>query len=156
MLIIYFSDNTNLKINKNDINSYSELITKIIDNKFKSNYIKETDLTIITKGLIIDINSAFNVDENQTFLVKINIDLEYIKYINDERLKKLINNENTRKFMYEILENPAILEKLKIYKYQTALDEIYKMGFKFPEDKIKNLLDKNNGNIELVLGILLN
>lgn len=156
MLILYFSNNTSLKFHHKEINSFDELKKKIIENKFKSDNLKLSDITLITKGNIINENNDYNVDENQTFLVIVNINIEFSKFINDERLVNIINDEKTRKIMYKILENPSILEKLNVYKYQKELDEIYSMGMKYPEDKIKFLLNKHNGNLGMVMDALFN
>ncbi len=156
MLILYFSNNTSLKIDNKEVKNYEELKKKVIENKFKSDNISLSDLILITKGKVVNIDDEYKLDDNQTFLVKVNINIEYNKFIKDDRLMKLIDNEKTRKILYNILDNPELLEKLTIYKYQKQLDDINNMGFKFEEDKIKSLLNKNNGNIEMVLALLLN
>jgi histidinol phosphatase-like PHP family hydrolase len=86
----------------------------------------------------------------------ININIEFNKFVTDERFVSLISNDKQRNIMYKILENPLLLENLLAYKYQNEVDIIKGMNFNISDDKIKEYLNKNNGNIELVVGSILN
>lgn len=156
MLIFHFSDNTTSKIDLNKEKTYLDIKKEVYKNKFSKSMNNKNDLVLITLGNIVDDNEEVTCLENQIFLVKINVNIELQKILNDDRLIKLLEDESKRNIIYKILENPDLLEKIKEYKYQKELDQIVNMNFNVTEDEIKTLLDKNSGNIEIVVGLILN
>lgn len=156
MLIFHYNDNTTCKIDGSKYSTYMDIKKELFQNKFKRALINPNDLIIITFGEVVKDSDTCLGTENQVHLVKINFDVEFNKIYTDDRLVKLLSNESSRKIFYEILENPDILNKLKKYKYQKELDDIKNMGFRISENEIKDLLDKNSGNMEIVVGSLLN
>lgn len=156
MLIFHFNDNTTCKIDGSKFANYLDIKKELFQNKFKRSMINPNDLIIITFGEVPKDSDMCLGTENQVHLVKINFDVELNKIHNDERLIKLLSNESSRKIIYDILDNPELLNKLKKYKYQKELDDIKNMGFRISENEIKELLDKNSGNMEIVVGSLLN
>ena len=89
-------------------------------------------------------------------MVKINIDIELDKILNDERLIKLLSDNTTRSIIYNILDNPKLLDGLDKYKYQKELDIIISMKLIASVEEIKKLLDSNSWNIEIVINTILN
>lgn len=156
MLIFHFSDNTTSKLDLNKEKTYLDVKKEVYKNKFNKSMNNKNDLVLITLGNIVNDEEEVTCLENQIFLVKINVNIELEKILNDDRLIRLLEDDNKRKIMYKILENPNLLDKIKEYKYQTQLDQINNMNFNVTEDEIKNLLDKNSGNIEIVVGLILN
>jgi hypothetical protein len=156
MIIAHFEDGINTKIDTANMNSYNDLKKEIFSFKYKTNLTNLNDVTLITFGQIIKDNEEFNIEENQVFLVKINIDLELNKIINDDRLIKILSDEKMRKIIYKILENPNLLTIFETYKYQKEFDQIKSMNFSISDDNIKNLLDINSGNLETVIASILN
>lgn len=150
------SDGSCIKLDISDIKDYSNLKRKIYFLKFKSELKNLDDVSLITYAQIIKDDDKFELAENQVILVMININIEFNKFINDSRLISLISNEKHRNIMYKILENPLLLENLLAYKYQNEVDIIKGMNFNISDDKIKEYLNKNNGNIEIVVGSILN
>jgi len=149
-------DGSCLKLDISDIKDFSSLKRKIYLLKFKSELQSLDDVSLITYAKIIEEDDEFNLEENQVILVKININIELNKFVNDQRLISLISNEKHRNIMYKILENPLLLDNLLTYKYQNEVDIIKGMNFNISDDKIKEYLNNNNGNIEIVVGSILN
>jgi hypothetical protein len=156
MINIHFSDNTHINLDIEKCKTYIDLKKEIYLNKFKSTLINTSDLILITYGKIINDNDPLDYIKNQVFLVKINVDIEIHKFLNDERLLNLVSNDRTRKLLYHILENPDLLEKLKKYRFQKELDEINSMKLNISDEQIKDLLEKHSGNIEIVVNSILN
>ena len=150
------SDGSCIKLDISDIKDYSSLKRKIYFVKYKTELKNLEDVSLITYADIIKEDAEFNLADNQVILVMININIEFNKFINDSRLISLISNEKHRNIMYKILENPLLLENLLAYKYQNEIDIIKGMNFNISDDKIKEYLNKNNGNIEIVVGSILN
>jgi hypothetical protein len=150
------TDGDCLKIDINDIKDYISLKRKIYKTKYKLDLTNLADVSLITYANIIDDTSNFDLKENQVVLVIINVNVEFNKFITDDRFISLINNEKQRNIMYSILENPLLLEKLLSYKYQNEVDVIKGMNFNISDENIKELLNKNNGNIEIVVSSILN
>lgn len=150
------SDGSCIKLDISDIKDYSSLKRKIYLVKYKTELKNLEDVSLITYADIIKEDAEFNLADNQVILVMININIEFNKFINDSRLISLISNEKHRNIMYKILENPLLLENLLAYKYQNEIDIIKGMNFNISDDKIKEYLNKNNGNIEIVVGSILN
>ena len=151
MINIHFSDNTHIKLDIETCKTYINLKKEIYLNKFKSILMNSSDLTLITYGKIINDDDQLDYIKNQVFLVKINIDIEIHKFLNDERLLKLVSNASTRKSLYHILENPDLIENLvniKKYSFQKELDQINSMNLNISEEIIKELLIKHSGNID--------
>jgi hypothetical protein len=156
MINIHFSDNTHINLDIDKCKTYIDLKKEIYLNKFKSTLINTSDLILITYGKIINDDDPLDYIKNQVFLVKINVDIEIQKFLNDERFLKLVSNEQTRKSLYHILENPDLLEKLKKFRFQKELDEISSMKLNISDEQIKELLEKHSGNIEIVVNSILN
>ena len=159
MINIHFSDNTHIKLDIETCKTYINLKKEIYLNKFKSILMNSSDLTLITYGKIINDDDQLDYIKNQVFLVKINIDIEIHKFLNDERLLKLVSNASTRKSLYHILENPDLIENLvniKKYSFQKELDQINSMNLNISEEIIKELLIKHSGNIDIVVNTILN
>lgn len=156
MLNFYFSDNTSLKLDQSKYKNYSDIKYAIYKNKYNLDLKKINDITLITYGKIILDTDIYNCINNQTFLVKINIDIEFDKILNDHRLISLLSDKDTRLIFYNILDNPKLLDGLKIYKYQKELDIIMSMKLPAVIDEIKELLNNNTGNIEIVINTILN
>jgi hypothetical protein len=156
MINIHFSDNTHINLDIEKCKTYIDLKKEIYLNKFKSTLINTSDLILITYGKIINDDDPLDYIKNQVFLVKINVDIEIQKFLNDERFLKLVSNEQTRKSLYHILENPDLLEKLKKFRFQKELDEISSMKLNISDEQIKELLEKHSGNIEIVVNSILN
>ena len=156
MLNFYFSDNTTLKLDQSKYKNYSDIKYAIYKNKYNLDLKKINDITLITYGKIILDTDIYNCINNQTFLVKINIDIELDKILNDHRLISLLSDKDTRLIFYNILDNPKLLDGLKKYKYQKELDIIISMKLPAVIDEIKELLNNNTGNIEIVINTILN
>jgi len=156
MLNFYFSDNTSLKLDQSKYKNYSDIKYAIYKNKYNLDLKKLNDITLITYGKIILDSDICNCINNQTFLVKINIDIELDKIVNDHRLISLLSDKDTRLIFYNILDNPKLLDGLKKYKYQKELDIIMSMKLPALIDEIKELLNNNTGNIEIVINTILN
>ena len=156
MLNFYFSDNTSLKLDQSKFKNYSDIKYAIYKNKYNLDLRKLNDITLITYGKVILDTDLYNCINNQTFLVKINIDIELDKILNDIRLINLLSDKNTRLIFYNILDNPKLLDGLKKYKYQNELDIIMSMKLPALSDEIKELLNSNTGNIEIVINTILN
>jgi shikimate kinase len=156
MINIHFSDNTHINLDIEKCKTYIDLKKEIYLNKFKSTLINTSDLILITYGKIINDDESLDYIKNQVFLVKINVDIEINKFLNDERFLKLVSNDKTRKLLYHILENPDLLEKLKKFRFQKELDEINSMKLNVLDEQIKELLEKHSGNIEIVVNSILN
>ena len=156
MINIHFSDNTHINLDIEKCKTYIDLKKEIYLNKFKSSLINTSDIILITYGKIINDDDPLDYIKNQVFLVKINVDIEIHKFLNDERFLKLVSNEQTRKSLYHILENPDLLEKLKKFRFQKELDEINSMKLNISDEQIKDLLEKHSGNIEIVVNSILN
>jgi hypothetical protein len=156
MINIHFSDNSHINLDIEKCKTYIDLKKEIYLNKFKSTLINTSDLILITYGKIINDDEPLDYIKNQVFLVKINVDIEIQKFLNDERFLKLVSNEQTRKSLYHILEYPDILEKLKKFRFQKELDEINSMRLNITNEQIKELLENHSGNIEIVVNSILN
>jgi len=156
MLTFYFSDNTLYKLDLNKQKCYLDIKREIFNHKFKTSMNNKNDLVLITFGNIVNDEDEVFVLENQIFLVKINFNIHINKILNDDRLLLLLSNENNRNIINKILDKPELLLKLNEYQYQLQLEQIKTMNFKISEDLIKNLLDSNSGNIDLVVGAILN
>ena len=156
MLTFYFSDNTLYKLDLNKQKCYLDIKREIFNYKFKTVMNNKNDLVLITFGNIVNDEDEVFVLENQIFLVKINFNIHINKILNDDRLLLLLSNENNRNIINKILDKPELLLKLNEYQYQLQLEQIKTMNFKISEDLIKNLLDSNSGNIDLVVGAILN
>ena len=156
MINIYLNDNTYLKLDLTKVNNYEDIKKFILENKYNNKfYISLNDVILISFGKIITNDSEFNIQEKQILLAYIKINKELHKIVNDDRFINLLNDENMKNILYEILDDPTKLEKIKTYKYQHALNDIQKMGFEIPENKLKLLLDKNYGNIENTISQIL-
>ena len=156
MIIVHFDDGSNTKIDVSDVKSFLELKKEIFSFKCKSDLKNSNDVTLITFGEIFSDNDEFLVEENQVFLVKINIDLELNKILSDNRLITLLSDEKNRSLIYKILDNPDLLKQLETYKYQKELDNIKSMNFQLSEKQIKDLLNEHSGNVENVINYILN
>ena len=156
MINIHFSDNTQINLYIEKCKTYIDLKKEIYLNKFKSTLINTSDLILITYGKIINDNDKLDYINNQVFLVKINVNYEVQKFLSDERLLNLVSNEKKRKLLYDILDNPDLLEKLKKFRFQKELDEINSMKLNVNDKQIKDLLEKSSGNIEIVVNSILN
>ena len=156
MIICHFSDGIVHNVDETKFNNYLELKKYLFNLKSKILLNKSDDITLITYGKIIKDADIYNNNVNQVYLVKINIDIEVFKIMNDSRLINLVSNEKTRNYMYKILENPDLLNFLDTYKYQKELDNIKDMNFTISDDKIKEFLNSCNGNIEIVITSILN
>jgi hypothetical protein len=159
MINIHFSDNTHINLDIEKCKTYIDLKKEIYLNKFKSTLINTSDLILITYGKIINDDEQLDYIKNQVFLVKINVDIEIHKFLNDDRFLKLVSNEQTRKSLYHILENPDLIENLvniKKYSFQKELDQINSMNLNISEEIIKELLIKHSGNIDIVVNSILN
>jgi shikimate kinase len=156
MLNLYFSDGSSLKLDQSKFKKYSEIKFDIFKSKYNLDLKQTDDITLITYGKVILDNDIYNCINNQTFLVKINIDIELYKILNDERLIKLLANKDARALIYDILNNPKLLDGLKKYKYQKELDIILNMGLPSTDEQIKILLDTNYGNTQIVINTILN
>jgi hypothetical protein len=158
MIICRFSDGLVHNIDTTNLTNYLDLKKHLFNlktnNKIQLN--NTDDIMMITYGKIILDTDKFENNLNQIYLIKININIEVIKILNDNRLINLVSNEKTRNYIYKILENPNILNFLDIYKYQKELDNIKDMNFNISDDKIKQFLDSSCGNIEIVITSILN
>ena len=156
MIKFYFSDGTSLQLDQTKYKNYSDIKHELFKNKFNFELKHMDDITLITYGIPILNNDMCNCINNQTFLVKINIDIEISKMLNDDRLIKLISDKASRIILYEILDNPKLLKSLEKYKYQKELDMILNIGIPSSVEDIKKALDSNLGNIEIVINTILN
>ncbi len=156
MINIHFSDNSSLKLDVEKCKTFLDIKKEIYYNKFKLPLVNSSDINLITYGKVVNDSDEKDIINNQVVLAKINVNVEVIKFLNDERLLKLISNDKTRKLLYEILENPEILERNKKYRFQKELDEIKNLKINVGDEEIKQLLDKHSGNIEIVVNSLLN
>jgi hypothetical protein len=156
MIICHFSDGVTQIVDETKFNNYIELKKYLFNLKNKISLNKSDDITLITYGKVIDDDDTYNNNMNQVYLVKINIDIEVLKIMNDNRLINLVSNEKTRNYIYKILDNPDLLNFLDTYKYQKELDNIKDMNFTISDDKIKEFLNSSNGNIEIVIATILN
>lgn len=160
MLIFYYSDNTVSKLELNKEKTYLDIKKEVYKNKFNSSMNNNNDLVLITLGSIVNDNDEVICLENQIFLVKINVNIELLKILKDDRLIKVLSNESYRNIIYKILDNPDQLLKLNEdkykYQYQKQLDQIISMSFAISEEQIKSLLDNNLGSIDLVVSSILN
>jgi hypothetical protein len=157
MIICRYSDGNVHNIDNSKFNNYLELKQHLFNLKCESKIIINLDdITLITFGKIINNDDKFDNNINQVYLVKININIEIIKLVNDKRLINLVSNEKTRNYLYKILDNPALLNFLDTYKYQKELDNIKDMNFNISDDKIKEFLNSSCGNIEIVITSILN
>jgi hypothetical protein len=151
----HYDDGSSEKIDITDIKNLKDLKNKIYIHKFKSKISNLDDIVLITFAEVIKDEDEIAFTENQVVLVKITIDIEFNKFIKDVRFIKLIGDDNKRKILYKILENPNLLESLETYKYQKELDQIKSMNFVVADDKIKKLLDTYSGNIENVINTII-
>jgi hypothetical protein len=160
MLIFYYSDNTVSKLDLNKEKTYLDIKKEVYKNKFNSSMNNKNDLVLITLGNIVNDSDEVTCLENQIFLVKINVNVELLKILKDDRLIKLLTDESKRNIIYKILDNPDLLLKLNEnepkYQYQKQLDQIISMSFAISEEQIKSLLDNNLGSIDLVVSSILN
>jgi len=156
-IICRFSDGLVHNIDSTKFSNYLELKKYLLNLRSGNLLLDKTDnITMITYGKIILDTDKFENNLNQIYLIKININIEVVKILNDNRLINLVSNEKTRNYIYKILENPNILNFLDIYKYQKELDNIKDMNFNISDDKIKQFLDSSCGNIEIVITTILN
>jgi len=156
MINIHFSDNTTLKLDVEKCKTFLDIKKEIYYNKFKLPLVNSSDINLITYGKVVNDSDEKDIINNQVVLAKVNVNVEVIKFLNDERLLTLVSNEKTRKLLYEILENPEILERNKKYRFQKELDEIKNLKINVGDEEIKKLLDKHSGNIEIVVNSLFN
>jgi hypothetical protein len=156
MITFYFSDNTLIKLDYTKYKNYSDIKFDIFKNKYKQDLKNLDDITLITYGKKILNDDIYNCINNQVFLVKINIDVELFKILNDDRLVKLLSDKTYRLLFYDILENPKLLDGLKKYKYQKELDIVLSMNLHTSIEQIKEMLNNNSGNIEIVIDSILN
>ena len=158
IIICRFSDGLVHNIDTTNFTNYLDLKKHLFNIKSKSKIQlnNSDDITLITFGKIILDSDNFENNLNQIYLIKININIEVLKILNDIRLINVVSNEKTRNYIYKILENPNILNFLDIYKYQKELDNIKDMKFNISDDKIKEFLDSSCGNIEIVITTILN
>jgi hypothetical protein len=156
MLNFHFQDGSSLKIDYTKFKNYSDIKQEIFKNKYNLDLKNINDITLISYGKIILDTDLYNCINNQTFLVKINIDIELYKILNDIRLINILSDKSSRTVIYDILNNPKLLEILKKYKYQNELDIILSMNLKASIDYIKELLNTNSGSIEIVINTILN
>lgn len=158
IIICRFSDGEVHNIDTANFTNYLDLKKHLFNIKSNSKIQlnNSDDITLITFGKIILDSDNFENNLNQIYLIKININIEVLKILNDNRLINLVSNEKTRNYIYKILENPDILNFLDIYKYQKELDNIKDMNFNISDDKIKQFLDSSCGNIEIVITSILN
>ena len=124
VITCHYDDGSSEKIDVTDIKTLKNLKNKIYTHKYKSNISNLGDIVLITFGEIIKDEDEFAFTENQVVLVKITIDIEFNKFIKDVRFIKLVGDDKKRKILYNILENPYLLESFETYKYQKELDQI--------------------------------
>jgi len=156
MLNLFFSDGSSLKIDESKFKNYTEVKTYILKNKYNLDLKNWNDITLITYGKNVLDTDLYNCINKQSFLVKINIDIELNKILSDDRLINLLSDKSVRSIFYNILDDPKLLDGLKKYKYQNELDIIVGMKLVYPLEEIKKLLDSNSGNIEIVINTILN
>jgi len=142
-------DSTN---SKTHIDLKKQLFTK----KLNLNLINLNDISLIGYGKVINDLDSYEFDNNQVVLVYINVNLELNKILSDKRLINLLSDGEKRKIFYDVLENPTLLDKLKVYTYQKEYEQIRNMQFNIADEQIKNLLENNQGNIEIVVSSILN
>jgi transcription initiation factor IIE alpha subunit len=157
-IICRFSDGYIHNVDSTKFKNYLDLKKYLFNLKISSKLQlnKSDDILMITLGNIILDSDIYDVKLNQVFLIKININIEVIKILNDNRLINLVSNEKSRNYIYKILENPDILNFLDTYKYQKEFDNIKDMNFNISDDKIKEYLNCSCGNIETVITSILN
>ena len=156
MIKCYFNDGNTFTHDSSTTKTYIDLKKQLFNKKLNLNLNNLDDIKLISYGKIISDLDTYEFDNNQVVLVHININIELNKILTDKRLIDLLSDADKRKIFYDILDNPTLLEKLKVYTYQKEYDQIRNMQFNIADEQIKKLLDNNEGNIEIVVSSILN
>ena len=156
MIKCYFNDGNTFTHDSSNAKTYIDLKKQLFSRKLNLNLNNLNDIKLISYGKSINDLDKYEFDNNQVVLVHININIELNKILTDKRLIDLLSDADKRKIFYDILDNPTLLEKLKVYTYQKEYDQIRNMQFNIADEQIKKLLDNNEGNIEIVVSSILN
>jgi len=156
MIKCYFNDSSIFSYDSVNAKTYLDLKKQLFSKKFNLNLNNPNDISLISYGKIINDLDPYEFNNNQVVLVHINVDIGLNKILSDQRLINLLIDEEKRKIIYNILENPNLLDRLKIYTYQIEYEQIKNMQFNIADEQIKKLLDNNQGNIEFVVSSILN
>jgi hypothetical protein len=156
MIKCYFNDGNTFTYDSSTTKNYIDLKKQLFNKKLNLNLNNLDDIKLISYGKSINDLDTYEFDNNQVVLVHININIELNKILTDKRLIDLLSDADKRKIFYDILDDPTLLEKLKVYTYQKEYDQIRNMQFNIADEQIKKLLDNNKGNIEIVVSSILN
>jgi hypothetical protein len=156
MIKCYFNDGNTFTHDSSTTKTYIDLKKQLFNKKLNLNLNNLDDIKLISYGKSINDLDIYEFDNNQVVLVHININIELNKILTDKRLIDLLSDADKRKIFYDILDDPTLLEKLKVYTYQKEYDQIRNMQFNIADEQIKRLLDNNKGNIEIVVSSILN
>ena len=156
MIKCYFNDGNTFTYDSSTTKTYIDLKKQLFNKKLNLNLNNLDDIRLISYGRVINDLDLYVFEDNQVVLVHININIELNKILTDKRLIDLLSDADKRKIFYDILDNPTLLEKLKVYTYQKEYDQIRNMQFNIADEQIKKLLDNNEGNIEIVVSSILN
>jgi hypothetical protein len=156
MIKCYFNDGNTFTHDSSTTKTYIDLKKQLFNKKLNLNLNNLDDIKLISYGKSINDLDIYEFDNNQVVLVHININIELNKILTDKRLIDLLSDVDKRKIFYDILDDPTLLEKLKVYTYQKEYDQIRNMQFNIADEQIKRLLDNNKGNIEIVVSSILN
>lgn len=156
MIKCYFNDGNTFTHDSSTTKTYIDLKKQLFNKKLNLNLNNLDDIRLISYGRVINDLDLYVFEDNQVVLVHININIELNKILTDKRLIDLLSDADKRKIFYDILDNPTLLEKLKVYTYQKEYDQIRNMQFNIADEQIKKLLDNNEGNIEIVVSSILN
>lgn len=156
MIKCYFNDGNTFTHDSSTTKTYIDLKKQLFNKKLNLNLNNLDDIRLISYGRVINDLDLYVFEDNQVVLVHVNVNIELNKILTDKRLIDLLSDADKRKIFYDILDNPTLLEKLKVYTYQKEYDQIRNMQFNIADEQIKKLLDNNQGNIEIVVGSILN
>ena len=156
MIKCYFNDGNTFTHDSSTTKTYIDLKKQLFNKKLNLNLNNLDDIKLISYGKSINDLDTYEFNNNQVVLVHININIELNKILTDKRLIDLLSDADKRKIFYDILDDPTLLEKLKVYTYQKEYDQIRNMQFNIADEQIKRLLDNNKGNIEIVVSSILN
>jgi len=156
MIKCFFNDGTMFTYDSTNSKTHIDLKKQLFTKKLNLNLINLNDISLIGYGKVINDLDSYEFDNNQVVLVYINVNLELNKILSDKRLINLLSDGEKRKIFYDVLENPTLLDKLKVYTYQKEYEQIRNMQFNIADEQIKNLLENNQGNIEIVVSSILN
>lgn len=156
MIKCYFNDGNTFTHDSSTTKTYIDLKKQLFNKKLNLNLNNLDDIRLISYGRVINDLDLYVFEDNQVVLVHVNVNIELNKILTDKRLIDLLSDADKRKIFYDILDNPTLLEKLKVYTYQKEYDQIRNMQFNIADEQIKKLLDNNEGNIEIVVSSILN